>query len=84
MVLCWFVAPALIFMIGVAMSSNPGAVSDPAYLKNMLPIDLLALGVELIGFVCFIVGLFRALKTVDFLGRREYARMEGEERFARR
>ena len=83
MVLCWLVAPAIGVMVVIALTSNPGALSDPAYARNMLPIEFLAAGVEFVGWVCFIVGLFRALKTLDFLGRREYSRMEDEERYAR-
>ncbi|WP_138444558.1 hypothetical protein [Sinomonas susongensis] len=79
MVLCWVVGPAIFFVIALAMAANPATLVNPATFQKAIPFELLGLGVELIGGICFVVGLIRALRTVDFLGRREYARMEAEE-----
>jgi O-antigen/teichoic acid export membrane protein len=73
-ILFWLVAPG-IAVFGAIIAGAPRA----DFLRVALPIYFAASGVALIGLICVLVGIFRALRTIDFLGRREAARMEAED-----
>ncbi|MDQ0261465.1 hypothetical protein [Sinomonas atrocyanea] len=72
--LSWLVAP-VVGAFGFLIASTP----NPNALQVALPIYSLAGGLAFIGFICILVGILRALRTIDFLGRREAARMEDED-----
>jgi O-antigen/teichoic acid export membrane protein len=74
LILSWLVGPG-IGAFGFLIAGTP----NPEALRVALPIYFLAGGVAFIGFICILVGILRALRTVDFLGRREAARMEDED-----
>ena len=74
LILSWIVAPTTV-LFGIDLAGLPTTDSG----RQAIPIDFLALGFYLVGFIFLLVGLFRVLKTVDFLGRREAARMEDED-----
>lgn len=74
LILCWLVAPG-VAGFGFLIAGTP----SPDALRVALPIYFGASGVALIGFICILVVIFRTLRTIDFLGRREAARMEAED-----
>ncbi|GAB3269543.1 hypothetical protein GCM10027449_03780 [Sinomonas notoginsengisoli] len=74
LILLWLVAPGVAaFGFLIAGTANPDA------LRVAFPIYFLAVGIGFIGGICLLVSTFRALRTIDFLGRREAARMDAED-----
>lgn len=74
MVLFWLVGPA-VFAYAILIADTP----SPDATKIGVPLMFVGGGLAFVGVICFFVCAIRALKTIDFLGRREAARMEAEE-----
>ena len=74
-ILFWLLGPG-IGAFGYLISTTP----SPDAGRVALPIMILAGGVSVTGLLCTLAGIFRALRTIDFLGWREAERMETEDR----